>query len=150
MSQPLVDPSAARLLHAMIRVKDLDRSVAFYRDGLGMRLQRRLDFQDARFTLLYLGYEDDRASSALELTWNWDEGPEYTHGTGYGHIGVGVADLDRACRDAVAAGGKVTRPPGEMMSSGIHIAFVEDPDGYKIELIALPFPKPWMKEANSL
>lgn len=134
----------------MIRVKDLDRSVAFYRDGLGMRLQRRLDFQEARFTLLYMGYEDDRTGTALELTWNWDGADDYTHGTGYGHIGLGVTDLERSCRDAEAAGGKITRPPGEMMNSGIHIAFVEDPDGYKIELIGLPFPKPWMIEQNDL
>jgi lactoylglutathione lyase len=129
-----------RLLHTMLRVADLDRSMAFYCDVLGMRELRRFDFPAQRFSLVYIGYGDDRADSVVELTWNWDASEAYTHGTGYGHLGIGVADLHGTCQALLDAGFAVPRAPGEMMTSGINIAFAEDPDGYRIEIIELPFP----------
>lgn len=129
-----------RLLHTMLRVRHLDRSLAFYCDGLGMRMLRRLDFAAPRFSLVYLGYEDDRTDSCLELTLNWDQADDYSHGTGYGHIGIGVDDLGGTCERLRAAGFGIVREPGEMAGSGIHIAFATDPDDYRIELIQLPYP----------
>jgi lactoylglutathione lyase len=128
------------LLHTMLRVRDLDRSLGFYCGLLGMRELRRMEFPAQRFSLVYIGYEDDRQAAALELTWNWDQAEPYTHGSGYGHLGIGVADLAGTCARLEAAGTPIPRPPGEMLRSGIHIAFVEDPDGYGIELIEAPFP----------
>ncbi|NJS13837.1 MAG: lactoylglutathione lyase [Sphingopyxis sp.] len=129
-----------RMLHTMIRVADLDRSKLFYCDGLGMREIRRFDFPDQRFSLVYIGYDDDRSATVLELTWNWDITAPYSHGTGYGHVGIGVADLATTCAHLADLGFTIPRAPGPMMNSGIDIAFAEDPDGYRIELIALPFP----------
>lgn len=141
---PDTTAAARRLLHTMLRVRNLERSLAFYRDCLGLRELRRLEFPVGRFTLVYLGYGDDREQTVIELTHNWDEAGDYTHGSGYGHLGIGVPRLAEFCDGLVRAGVKVLRAPGEMMSSGIVIAFIEDPDGYKIELIELPYPPPGM------
>lgn len=135
-----------RLLHTMLRVRDLDLSLGFYCGKLGMSVRRRLEFPRQRFSLVYVGFGDDHDATMLELTHNWDQTDPYTHGTGYGHVGIGVANLDQFCSRLKQAGVTMPRPPGEMLSSGIRIAFLEDPDGYKVELIELPFPKPHMAE----
>lgn len=124
-----------RLLHTMIRVGDLDKSIAFYTDTLGMQLLRRKDFPEGKFTLAFLGYGDESENTALELTHNWDT-DSYDLGDGYGHIAVGVDDVYAACEQIRNAGGNVVREPGPMMHGSTIIAFVEDPDGYKIELLS--------------
>lgn len=118
----------------MLRVGDLERSLTFYTDVLGMRLLRRRDYPDGRFTLAFVGYADESEAAAIELTHNWDTA-EYTVGTGYGHIALEVDDAAEACARIAARGGKVVRPAGPMKHGTTVIAFVEDPDGYKIELI---------------
>lgn len=123
-----------RMLHTMIRVGDLDRSLAFYQNVLKMTLLRQQDFSDGRFTLAYLGYGPESSTAVLELTYNWDE-HHYDLGTGYGHIAIGMPDIYSACEEIRKHGGKVTREPGPMKFGTTVIAFVEDPDGYKIELI---------------
>lgn len=123
-----------RLLHTMLRVGDLDRSLAFYTEVLGMRLLRRSDYPDGKFTLAFVGYQDEDEGAVLELTHNWDT-PEYDLGNGYGHIAIEVEDAYAACDQIKAKGGNVVREAGPMMHGHTVIAFVEDPDGYKIELI---------------
>lgn len=123
-----------RLLHTMLRVGDLDKSLAFYTELLGMTLLRRKDFPDGRFTLAFVGYGDEADNSVLELTHNWDT-PEYSLGDGYGHLAIGVKDVYAACDTIKAAGGKVVREAGPMKHGSTVLAFVEDPDGYKIELL---------------
>ena len=123
-----------RMLHTMIRVGDLDRSIAFYTNVLGMKLLRRKDYPDGRFTLAFVGYGDEADHTVIELTHNWDT-KSYDIGTGFGHLAVSVPDAYKACEDVAAKGGKVTRPAGPMKHGGSVIAFVEDPDGYKIEFI---------------
>ncbi|MEY3758328.1 MAG: lactoylglutathione lyase [Cyanobacteriota bacterium] len=123
-----------RLLHTMLRVGDLERSLAFYTDVLGMRLLRRKDYPDGRFTLAFVGYGDESDTAVLELTHNWDTS-SYEIGTGYGHIALGVEDIHATCEAMAAKGGRVVRPPGPMKHGSTVIAFVEDPDGYKVELI---------------
>jgi lactoylglutathione lyase len=123
-----------RLLHTMIRVGDLDRSIAFYTNVLGMKELRRKDYPDGRFTLAFVGYGDEAEHTVLELTHNWDTS-SYELGTGFGHLAVAVPDAYKACEEVAAKGGKVTRPAGPMKHGGSVIAFVEDPDGYKIEFI---------------
>jgi lactoylglutathione lyase len=123
-----------RLLHTMIRVGDLERSIAFYTDVLGMKVLRRKDYPDGRFTLAFVGYADESEQAVIELTHNWDT-KAYEIGNGFGHIAVSVPDAYKACADVTAKGGKVTRPAGPMKHGGSVIAFVEDPDGYKIEFI---------------
>ncbi|MCB1915374.1 MAG: lactoylglutathione lyase [Rhodocyclaceae bacterium] len=123
-----------RLLHTMLRVGDLDRSIAFYTDILGMRLLRRKDYPDGRFTLAFVGYAPESEAAAIELTHNWDT-PGYALGDGFGHIAVEVPDAYRACDEIRARGGKVVREAGPMKHGSTVIAFVEDPDGYKVELI---------------
>ncbi|MCP9830529.1 lactoylglutathione lyase [Synechococcus sp. HJ21-Hayes] len=125
-----------RLLHTMLRVGNLERSLAFYTDVLGMRLLRRKDYPGGRFTLAFVGYGDERDHTVLELTHNWDTS-HYEIGTGYGHIALGVDDIQAVCEDIRAKGGKVVREPGPMKNGTTVIAFVEDPDGYKVELIAM-------------
>lgn len=132
--------AAPCLLHTMVRVRDLQISLDFYCGLLGMRELRRIEFTAARFSLVYIGYDDDREGTVLELTWNWDQMEPYSHGSGYGHIGIGVAHLEDCCAGLAAAGVSILRAPGEMMATGIRIAFIEDPDGYRIELIEMPFP----------
>ena len=125
-----------RLLHTMLRVGDLERSLTFYTEVLGMRLLRRKDYPDGRFTLAFVGYGDESDTAVLELTHNWDTS-SYEIGTGYGHIALGVDDIQATCEAMAAKGGRVVRPPGAMKHGTTVIAFVEDPDGYKVELIHL-------------
>ena len=126
-----------RILHTMIRVGDLDRSIAFYTEILGMRLLRRQDYPEGRFTLAFVGYGDEAANTVLELTHNWDTA-SYELGNAYGHIALAVPDAAAACAEIKARGGKVVREAGPMKHGSTVIAFVEDPDGYKIELIERP------------
>jgi len=125
-----------RMLHTMLRVGDLERSLAFYTDVLGMRLLRRKDYPGGRFTLAFVGYGDESESTVLELTHNWDTA-EYDLGSGYGHIALGVDDIQATCAGIAGQGGRIVREPGPMKHGSTVIAFVEDPDGYKIELIEL-------------
>lgn len=124
-----------RLLHTMLRVGDLDKSIAFYTDVLGMTLLRRKDYPDGRFTLAFVGYGNEAENSVLELTHNWDT-PSYDLGNGYGHIAIEVNDVYKACEQIKSSGGKVVREAGPMMHGSSILAFVEDPDGYKIELLS--------------
>lgn len=123
-----------RLLHTMLRVGDLDRSIAFYTEVLGMRLLRRQDYPDGRFTLAFVGYQDETEGAVIELTHNWDT-KSYELGNAFGHIALAVPDAYKACEDIRARGGKVVREAGPMKHGSTVIAFVEDPDGYKVELI---------------
>lgn len=123
-----------RMLHTMIRVGDLDRSIDFYTRLLGMKLLRRQDYPDGKFTLAFVGYGDEADHTVIELTHNWDTAA-YDLGTGFGHIALGVPDIHAACDALAAAGARITRPPGPMKHGSTVIAFIEDPDGYKIELI---------------
>jgi lactoylglutathione lyase len=125
-----------RLLHTMLRVGDLDRSLAFYTEVLGMRLLRRKEYPSGRFTLAFVGYGDESEHSVLELTHNWDT-DRYDLGDGYGHIALGVDDIQAVCDAIRSKGGRVVREPGPMKHGSTVIAFVEDPDGYKVELIEL-------------
>ena len=123
-----------RLLHTMLRVVDLDRSIAFYTEVLGMRLLRRNDYPEGKFTLAFVGFQDEAEGAVIELTHNWGV-ESYELGNGYGHIALEVPDAYAACEAIKARGGKVTREAGPMKHGSTVIAFVEDPDGYKIELI---------------
>ncbi len=123
-----------RILHTMLRVGDLDRSIAFYTEVLGMRVLRRNDYPDGKFTLAFVGYQDEADGAVLELTYNWGV-DQYELGTAYGHIALEVEDACAACDEIKKRGGKVVREAGPMKHGSTVIAFVEDPDGYKIELI---------------
>ncbi|MCB1937789.1 MAG: lactoylglutathione lyase [Rhodocyclaceae bacterium] len=123
-----------RLLHTMLRVGDLDRSITFYTDVLGMTLLRRQDYPEGRFTLAFVGYGPEEDTAVIELTHNWDT-THYDLGNGYGHIALAVPDAYAACDAIRGRGGKVVREAGPMKHGRTVIAFVEDPDGYKIELI---------------
>jgi lactoylglutathione lyase len=123
-----------RILHTMIRVGDLERSLAFYTEVLGMRLLRRQDYPDGRFTLAFVGYGSESEQAAIELTHNWDTS-SYDLGTGFGHVALEVRDAAAACAEIKARGGVVTREAGPMKHGTTVIAFAQDPDGYKIELI---------------
>lgn len=123
-----------RFLHTMLRVGNLEQSLAFYCDILGMKLLRQKDYPDGKFTLAFVGYGDEADHTVLELTYNW--GVEtYELGNAYGHIALGVSDIYAACQTIEAKGGTITRQPGPMKHGSTVIAFVEDPNGYKIELI---------------
>lgn len=123
-----------RLLHTMIRVGDLQRSLDFYTQVLGMRLLRKTDYPGGRFTNAFVGYDEESRAAVLELTHNWDT-KSYDMGTGFGHVAVEVDDPYKACEEVKKRGGKVTREPGPMKHGTTVIAFVEDPDGYKIEFV---------------
>ena len=123
-----------RILHTMLRVGDLDKSLAFYTEVLGMRQLRRTDYPEGKFTLAFVGFQDERDGAVLELTHNWGV-EKYDLGTGYGHVALEVPDATAACAEIKRRGGKVTREAGPMKHGSTVIAFVEDPDGYKIELI---------------
>jgi lactoylglutathione lyase len=123
-----------RILHTMLRVGDLQRSIDFYTNVLGMKVLRKSDYPEGRFTLCFVGYGDEDKESVLELTHNWDT-PAYELGTGYGHIALEVEDAYATCDEVRKRGGKVTREAGPMKHGTTVIAFVEDPDGYKIEFI---------------
>lgn len=124
-----------RLLHTMLRVGDLDKSIAFYTEVLGMTLLRRKDYPDGQFTLAFVGYGAEDENSVIELTYNWGV-DKYELGTGYGHIALEVDDVYKACEDIRSRGGKITREPGPMKHGTSILAFVEDPDGYKVELLS--------------
>ena len=123
-----------RILHTMIRVGDLQRSIAFYTEVLGMKLLRRQDYPDGRFTLAFVGYGPESEQAAIELTHNWDT-PSYDLGNGFGHVALAVPDAAAACAEIKRRGGVVTREAGPMKHGTTVIAFVRDPDGYLIELI---------------
>jgi lactoylglutathione lyase len=123
-----------RLLHTMLRVTDLEKSIAFYTEVLGMTLLRRKDYPGGKFTLAFLGYGPESEHTALELTHNW-EVDSYELGTGYGHIAIEVPDVYEACNALAARGGNIVRPAGPMKNGSTILAFVEDPDGYKVELL---------------
>lgn len=123
-----------RLLHTMIRVGDLQRSIDFYTQVLGMRLLRKTDYPGGRFTNAFVGYDDESRAAVLELTHNWDT-KSYDMGSGFGHVAVEVEDAYKACDEVRKRGGKVSREPGPMKHGTTVIAFVEDPDGYKIEFV---------------
>ena len=136
----LSPPVPVRLLHCMLRVADLERSLAFYTGALGMRLVRREEYPAGRFTLAFVGYGAEHAGAVLELTHNWDS-DRYELGSAFGHIALAVAELRATCAALAASGVKVLREPGPMTFSAVNagapevIAFIEDPDGYQIELI---------------
>ena len=123
-----------RLLHTMLRVTDLQKSISFYTDILGMKLLRRKDFPDGKFTLAFLGYGDESEHTVLELTHNWDT-HSYEMGNAYGHIAVEVEDVYAACEKIKTKGGQVVREAGPMKHGSTILAFVRDPDGYMIELL---------------
>lgn len=123
-----------RILHTMLRIGNLDASIAFYTEVLGMRLLRRKDYPDGKFTLAFIGYEDESTGAVIELTHNWGV-DSYERGTGFGHIALEVEDAYAACAEIKQRGGKVSREAGPMKGGTSVIAFVDDPDGYKIELI---------------
>jgi lactoylglutathione lyase len=123
-----------RILHTMLRVCDLDRSLSFYTEVMQMKLLRRNDYPDGKFTLAFVGFSDEDSGAVLELTHNWGV-DRYDVGNGFGHVAIAVDDAYRACEEVRKRGGKVTREAGPMKHGTTVIAFVEDPDGYKIELI---------------
>lgn len=123
-----------RVLHTMIRVGDLNRSIGFYTDVLGMKLLRRKDYPDGKFTLAFVGYGPETEHAVVELTYNWGT-DKYDLGNGFGHVALEVDDAYKACAEIKNRGGNVTREAGPMRHGSTVIAFVEDPDGYKIELI---------------
>ena len=127
-----------KFLHTMLRVGDLDKSIGFYTELLGMKLLRKRDFPDGKFTLAFLGYGSEKDHTVLELTHNWDTG-SYELGNAYGHIAIGVEDVYATCEEIRAKGGKVVREPGPMMHGSTVLAFVEDPDGYKVDLLSADF-----------
>ena len=123
-----------RLLHTMLRVGDLERSIGFYTEILGMKLLRQKEYPDGKFTLAFIGYGDEDDNTVIELTYNWGV-DKYDIGSGYGHIAIEVDDVYKAADDIQQRGGKILRPAGPMNAGTTIIAFVEDPDGYPIELI---------------
>ena len=123
-----------RILHTMLRVGDLERSLRFYTEVLGMRLLRRKDYPEGKFTLAFVGYGDETETAVIELTHNWGVG-KYELGNAFGHIAVSVDDAYKACEEVKRRGGRVTREAGPMKYGTTVIAFIEDPDAYKIELI---------------
>ena len=125
-----------KFLHTMIRVRDLEKSLNFYTEVLEMRLLSKKDYPGGKFTLAFVGYGDSKYDPCVELTHNW-ETDDYTLGDAYGHIALGVSDIYATCDKIKELGGKVTREPGPMKHGTTELAFIEDPDGYKIELIQL-------------
>jgi len=133
MSHPAAD--SRQFLHTMLRVLDLDKSIDFYTRHLGMKLLRRTDYPTGEFTLAFVGYGDEKNNSVIELTHNWGQKEPYSIGSGFGHLAIGVPDIYGTCAGLAKEGVKIPRPPGPMKHGGSVIAFIEDPDGYKIELI---------------
>jgi len=124
-----------RMAHTMIRVRDLEKSLDFYTRVLGMKVLRRKDYPDGKFTNTFVGYGPEETHVAIELTYNWDREEPYDLGNGWGHVALEVPDVYATCEALTEAGAKITRPPGPMKHGTRVIAFVEDPDGYKIELL---------------
>ncbi|MGJ7042428.1 lactoylglutathione lyase [Shinella sp. BE166] len=130
-------PSQFRMMHTMIRVFDLDASIKFYTELLGMTLLRRDDYPEGKFTNAFVGYGPEETDTVVELTYNWGRDEGYGLGTGFGHLALGVRDIYAVCGALEKQGARIPRPPGPMKHGTTHIAFIEDPDGYKIELIDL-------------
>ncbi len=130
-----LESSGFRILHTMIRVRDLDRSLDFYTRLLGMKELRKKDYSGGKFTLAFVGYGGEADHTVIELTHNWDQEEPYDLGTGFGHVAIGVPDIYATCERLEAEGVAIPRPPGPMKHGTTVIAFIEDPDGYKIELI---------------
>jgi len=124
-----------QMMHTMIRVLDLDRSLAFYTGALGMKLLRKSDYPDGKFTNAFVGYGPEDKNTVVELTYNWGRAEPYEVGNGFGHLALGVPDIYGTCERLAKQGVKIPRPPGPMKHGTTVIAFIEDPDGYKIELI---------------
>ena len=133
--KPAADASRFRLLHTMLRVFDLERSLDFYTRLMGMKLIRRRDVPEGRYTLAFVGYDDEADGTVLELTYNYDQREPYALGAGFGHLAIAVPDLYATCAALAKEGVKIPRAPGPLKFGTVHIAFIEDPDGYKIELI---------------
>ena len=129
------ETSKFRLLHIMIRVLHLDRSIDFYTRHLGMSVLRRTDYPDGKFTLVFVGYGNEKTDTVVELTYNWDETESYEIGSGFGHLAVAVPNIYKACDLMRVEGVTISREPGPMKHGKSVIAFIEDPDGYKVELI---------------
>jgi lactoylglutathione lyase len=125
-----------KFLHTMLRVIDLDKSIAFYTKVLGMKVLQRTENNEYRYTLVFVGYDDISSSTTIELTYNWDT-HQYEKGNAFGHIALGVEDIYSTCNEIKARGGSVTREPGPVKGGTTHIAFIVDPDGYQIELIQI-------------
>ena len=123
------------MLHTMLRVFDLEKSLHFYTDMLGMKVLRRSENEVGKYSLAFVGYGDEKDTAVIELTYNWGRTDPYELGTAYGHIAIGVPDIYATCERLAAAGAKIPRPAGPVKGGTTLIAFVEDPDGYKIELI---------------
>lgn len=136
-----------RLLHTMLRVGNLEESLKFYCEVLGMKLLRQKDYPGGEFTLAFVGYGDESEEAVIELTYNWGV-EKYELGNAYGHIALGVDDIYATCEEIRNQGGKVVREPGPMKHGSTVIAFVEDPDGYKIELIQLKTPESAAKQES--
>lgn len=135
IARPAVQAGNFQMLHTMLRVLDLEKSLDFYVGKLGMTLLRKTDYPSGEFTLAFVGYGDEKSNTVIELTHNWGQKEPYTIGTGFGHLALGVPDIYGVCKILEEAGVKIPRPPGPMKHGGSVIAFIEDPDGYKIELI---------------
>ncbi len=127
--------STSRVLHTMLRVRNLEKSIDFYTRLLGMKLLRRTDYSGGKFTLAFVGYGDEVNNTVIELTHNWEQVEPYDLGAGFGHIAIGVSDINTTCEKLASEGVNIPRAPGPMMHGTTVIAFIEDPDGYKIELI---------------
>ena len=125
-----------KIVHTMIRVNHLEESLKFYCDGLGMKLLKKKDYESGRFTNAFVGYGSEETDAVIELTYNWDT-HQYDLGNAFGHLALGVEDLYKTCQDLRQKGAKIVREPGPMKHGGTEIAFIEDPNGYKIELIDL-------------
>lgn len=126
--------SNGRILHTMLRVGDLDKSIEFYTNVMGMQLLRKNENKECEYTLAFVGFGDESQGAVIELTYNWGT-TEYDLGSAFGHVAIGVDDIYITCDAIKAAGGNVTREPGPVKGGSTHIAFVKDPDGYMIELI---------------
>ena len=124
-----------RLAHTMIRVKDLDRTLAFYTGILGMKVLRQKDYPEGKFTNTFIGYGPEETSTVIELTHNWGQQEDYDKGNGWGHLALEVPDVYETCAKLAAAGARISRPAGPMKHGTRVIAFIEDPDGYKIEVL---------------
>ena len=137
-AKPASTTDKFRFLHTMIRVRDLEKSLKFYKDLLGMKVLRQRDYPSGKFTLAFVGYGDETDNTVIELTHNWEQAEPYSLGTAFGHLAIGVPDVYKACDRLAAAGVKIPRPAGPMAHGGSVIAFIEDPDGYRIELVQRP------------
>ena len=133
----MVDNREFQMLHTMLRVRDLDKSIDFYTKFLGMTLLRKREVPEAKYTNVFVGYGPEDTHAVLELTYNWEQDEDYEIGTAYGHIALGVRGIYDICDKLEAAGVKIPRKPGPVKHGTTHIAFIEDPDGYKIEIVDL-------------